>query len=473
MTEELRLCSSAKMQAIRDLIAKVAALDITVLLQGESGVGKEVVARAIHLASPRVHRQFLKVNCAALPGELLESELFGHEKGAFTGAYRQKPGKFEVVDQGTLLFDEIGEIPLELQAKLLHVLQDGEFSRVGGEKIIRTDVRLIASTNRDLKAAMQAHQFREDLYYRLNVFEIRIPPLRERREEIPVLVGHFLTKFTSQYARKIEVPADTMRVFLEYDWPGNVRELENAARRIVVLGTALTVHQEIAARLGDGPRPAVTPSAVTATVNPEQMISLKDIARRAARDAERVAINEVLDRVHWNRAKAARLLQISYKALQYKIEQCGLGTREEKQGTVAEPAIEEQKKSGRDGRACITEPKGARHCPGCAQPIERVDLAVFDAGELFHEKCFVQGGGAYNLVQEFLRRHYPSAFCARSLSRTLDIPYEQAQNVIAALRIDGQTIILLGARCAGCRRSQLTVQAVAYDETQLQGPRAD
>src|SRR5439155_937495 len=237
MTEELRLCSSAKMQAIRDLIAKVAALDITVLLQGESGVGKEVVARAIHLASPRAHRQFLQVNCAALPDELLESELFGHEKGAFTGAYRQKPGKFEAVDRGTLLFDEIGEIPLELQAKLLHVLQDGGLSRVGGENLIR-----------------------------------------------------------------------------------------------------------------GGPRPAVTPSAVTATVNPEQMISLKEIARRAARDAECVAINEVLDRVHWNRAKAARLLQIDSKTLQYKIEQCGLGTREEKQGTVAEPAIEEQKKSGRDGR---------------------------------------------------------------------------------------------------------------------------
>src|SRR6266581_1504002 len=354
----MALCTSSKMQPIRDLISKVASTNTTVLLRGESGTGKEVLARAIHKASPRAGKQFLKVNCAALPGELLESELFGHEKGAFTDAYRQKPGKFEAVDQGTLFFDEIGEIPLGLQAKLLHVLQDGEFSRVGGEKIIRTDVRLIASTNRDLKAAMQAHQFREDLYYRLNVFEIRIPPLRERREEIPVLVGHFLTKFTFQYARKIEVPADTMRVFLEYDWPGNVRELENAARRIVVLGTALTVHQEIAARLGGGPRPAVTPSAVTATVNPEQMISLKDIARRAARDAERLAINEVLDRVHWNRAKAARLLQISYKALQYKIEQCGLGTREEKQGTVAEPAIEEQKKSGRDGRM-----NGCRRAP--------------------------------------------------------------------------------------------------------------
>src|SRR5256712_10495872 len=158
------------MQPMQELIGKVAATNTTVLLRGESGVGKEVVARALHKASPRVHRQLLKVNCAALPGELLESELFGHEKGAFTGASRQKPGNFEAVDQGTLLLNEIGEIPLELQAKLLHVLQDGEFSRVGGEKIIRTDVRLIASTNRDLKAAMQAHQFREDLYYRLNVF---------------------------------------------------------------------------------------------------------------------------------------------------------------------------------------------------------------------------------------------------------------------------------------------------------------
>ncbi len=337
MSEGLGLCSSAKMQPIRDLIGKVAATNTTVLLRGESGVGKEVVARALHKGSPRGHRQFLKVNCAALPGELLESELFGHEKGAFTGAYRQKPGKFEAADQGTLLLDEIGEMPLRLQAKLLHVLQDGEFSRVGGEKIIGTDVRLIASTNRDLETAMRAHQFREDLYYRLNVIEIRIPPLRERREEIPVLVDHFLTQFNSQYGRKIEIPSETMRVFVEYHWPGNIRELENAVKRVVVLGTHRTVHQEIAATLGRGPRPAVTTAAVTATINPEQMISLKDIARQAARDAERVAIKEVLDRVHWNRAKAARLLQISYKALLYKIVQCGLVTPEEKQGIVPEP----------------------------------------------------------------------------------------------------------------------------------------
>jgi two-component system, NtrC family, response regulator AtoC len=314
------------MQPIRDLVSKVAGTNTTVLLRGESGVGKEVVARAIHKASPRASRQFLKVNCAALPGELLESELFGHEKGAFTGAYRQKPGKFEAADEGTLLLDEIGEMPLRLQAKLLHVLQDGEFSRVGGEKIIGTDVRLIAATNRDLEASMRAHQFREDLYYRLNVIEIRIPPLRERREEIAPLVDHFLRKFNGQYVRNVDVPAETLRAFLEYHWPGNIRELENAVKRIVVLGSARPVHIEILGNL-NGARPTATrPGVVGLETRPgaDAPISLKDIARRAARDAERVAIKEVLDRVHWNRAKAARLLQISYKALLYKIVQCGL-----------------------------------------------------------------------------------------------------------------------------------------------------
>jgi two-component system, NtrC family, response regulator AtoC len=323
----LGLCGSGRMQPIRDLVSKVASTNTTVLLRGESGVGKEVVARAIHKASPRNARQFLKVNCAALPGELLESELFGHEKGAFTGAYRQKPGKFEAADQGTLLLDEIGEMPLRLQAKLLHVLQDGEFSRVGGEKIIDTDVRLIAATNRDLEASMRTHQFREDLYYRLNVIEIRIPPLRERRDEIPVLLDHFLRKFNAQYGRTVDVPAETLRAFLEYHWPGNIRELENAVKRIVVLGSARPVHTEIVGNLSNGaraaaPRPGVVPMESRPAI--DTPISLKDIARQAARDAERVAIKEVLDRVHWNRAKAARLLQISYKALLYKIVQCGL-----------------------------------------------------------------------------------------------------------------------------------------------------
>jgi two-component system, NtrC family, response regulator AtoC len=330
MSEPLMaLCTSSKMQPIRDLISKVASTNTTVLLRGESGTGKEVLARALHKASPRANKQFLKVNCAALPGELLESELFGHEKGAFTGAYRQKPGKFEAAHQGTLLLDEIGEMPLRLQAKLLHVLQDGEFSRVGGEKIIDTDVRLIAATNRDLEASMRAHQFREDLYYRLNVIEIRIPPLRERREEVPGLVDFFLKKFNAQYGRIVDIPPDTMRVFVDYHWPGNIRELENAVKRVVVLGTARPVHTEIVGNISRGPRVSMPGGALpTAILSPDAPISLKEIARQAAREAERVAIKEVLDRVHWNRAKAARLLQISYKALLYKIVQCGLVVQE-------------------------------------------------------------------------------------------------------------------------------------------------
>jgi two-component system response regulator AtoC len=222
-------------------------------------------------------------------------------------------------------------MPLRLQAKLLHVLQDGEFSRVGGEKVIGTDVRLIASTNRDLETAMRAQQFREDLYYRLNVIEIRIPPLRERREEIPVLVEHFRRRFNAQYVRNVEIPPDTLRILVDYHWPGNIRELENAVKRMVVLGSARPVHQEILSNLHRDPRATVPLSlAAGAGANPEGVIGLKDIARHAAREAERVAIKEVLDRVHWNRAKAARLLRISYKALLYKIVQCGLITPEEK-----------------------------------------------------------------------------------------------------------------------------------------------
>jgi len=331
MSEPLMaLCTSSKMQPIRDLISKVASTNTTVLLRGESGTGKEVLARALHKASPRAGRQFLKVNCAALPGELLESELFGHEKGAFTGAYRQKPGKFEAAHQGHSADYSLHRMPLRLQAKLLHVLQDGEFSRVGGEKIIDTDVRLIAATNRDLEASMRAHQFREDLYYRLNVIEIRIPPLRERREEVPGLVDFFLKKFNAQYGRAVDIPADTMRVFVDYHWPGNIRELENAVKRVVVLGTARPVHTEIIGNINRGPRVTMPglPSVAAAVASPDAPISLKEIARQAAREAERVAIKEVLDRVHWNRAKAARLLQISYKALLYKIVQCGLVVQE-------------------------------------------------------------------------------------------------------------------------------------------------
>ncbi len=292
------------MQAVRDVIAKVARANITVLLLGESGVGKELVAHALHHAPPRASHPFLKVNCAALPEDLLESELFGHERGAFTGAYRGKPGKFELAEHGTIFLDEIGEIPLRLQAKLLHILQDGEFARVGGQRIFQSDVRVIAATNRDLEAAVRARRFREDLYYRLNVITIRIPPLRDRPEEIAVLADHFLRRFNMEYGRSAAMSAETRRAFTDYAWPGNVRELENAVRRMVVLGSAPV-----------RPEPVMAPVAVPAT----DPTSLKTIAREAAREAEVVVIRAALDRVKWNRTKAARLLRISYRTLLYKI----------------------------------------------------------------------------------------------------------------------------------------------------------
>jgi two-component system response regulator AtoC len=328
---QLDLCTSPRMRAVRDLISKVASTNATVLLTGESGVGKEVVARAVHQESPRAGNQFLKVNCAALPGELLESELFGHQRGAFTGAYRDKPGKFELAAKGTLMLDEIGEVPLRLQAKLLHILQDGEFARVGGERVLHTDVRVVAATNRDLEAEIRAGRFREDLYYRLNVVEIRVPPLRERRDEIPALVDHFLKTANAQYGRAVDIAPSTMQLLVEHAWPGNIRELENFIKRIVVLGNAAQIRQELSA-LAKAPTAVVapvtaSPSAPVAAA--DGRVDLKAIARQAARDAERIVIAETLDRVHWNRAKAARILQISYKALLYKIVDCGLATKVE------------------------------------------------------------------------------------------------------------------------------------------------
>jgi len=328
---ELERCTSPAMRAVRDMITRVATTNAAVLLTGESGVGKEVAARAIHRASPRSTKQFLKVNCAALPGELLESELFGHQRGAFTGAYRDKPGKFELAEKGTLMLDEIGEVPLRLQAKLLHVLQDGEFARVGGERILSTDVRVLAATNRDLLAEIAAGRFREDLYYRLNVIEIRIPALRERRDEIPGLIDHFLATANAAYGRNVEIPPMTRRRLLDFTWPGNIRQLENVIKRIVVLGTTAGLEQELAASGGTAaPAPAtVTTPGAGMPAEADGRMDLKAIARRAARDAERIAIADMLERTHWNRAKAARVLGISYKALLYKIVDCGLVNREQ------------------------------------------------------------------------------------------------------------------------------------------------
>jgi len=328
MIGELDLGTSPQMLAVKDLIAKVAATNAAVLLTGESGVGKEVVARAIHRASSRAQNQFLKVNCAALPEELLESELFGHQRGAFTGAYRDKPGKFELAARGTLMLDEIGEVPVRLQAKLLHILQDGEFARVGGERVLHTDVRVLAATNRDLEAEIHRGRFREDLYYRLNVIQLRIPPLRERRNEIPALVEHFLTTANSQYGRTVDIPPSTMRLLQDHAWPGNIRELENTVKRIVVLGKANLTRQDLGILSTEAAEPTPTPAAtIGAALDANGRLNLKAIARQAARDAERQVIADMLERVHWNRAKAARLLQISYKALLYKIVDCGLRSK--------------------------------------------------------------------------------------------------------------------------------------------------
>ena len=340
---ELEMCTSPAMQTVRDMIARVATTSAAVLLTGESGVGKEVVARAIHRASLRAGRPFVKVNCAALPGELLESELFGHQRGAFTGAYRDKPGKFELAEKGTIMLDEIGEVPLRLQAKLLHVLQDGEFARVGGERVLAADVRVLAATNRDLAGEIRAGRFREDLYYRLNVIGIRIPPLRERRDEIPALIDHFLEAANHAYGRSVEIPAAARRLFQDHAWPGNIRQLENTVKRVVVLGSAVGVAEELAAAVKPLPA-AVPPVATTAGADADGRLDLKAIARRAARDAERLAIADMLQRTHWNRAKAARILGISYKALLYKIVDCGLakkddtGTHGFARATAAEPS---------------------------------------------------------------------------------------------------------------------------------------
>src|SRR5688500_8969012 len=238
--------NSERMSEVRDLIDRVSDTDVTVLIRGESGTGKELVARALHAQSLRKDKPFVKVNCAALPTELLESELFGFEKGAFTGAIQHKPGKFEFANHGTMFLDEIGDMSFPLQAKLLQVLQDGEFSRLGGKNDVQVDVRVITATNRDLETAVADGQFREDLYYRLNVVTITLPPLRDRLEEIPFLTDHFLKKYSVQYNKpESSVSANVARLFMEYEWPGNVRQLENMIKRMVVLGSEAPILTEL------------------------------------------------------------------------------------------------------------------------------------------------------------------------------------------------------------------------------------
>jgi two-component system response regulator AtoC len=318
-----------RMREVRETLEQVADTDITVLIRGESGTGKELVARTLHRLSSRHDKPFVKVNCAALPSELLESELFGFERGAFTGAQKRKLGKFEFANGGTIFLDEIAEMSPALQAKLLQVLQDGEFSRLGGERDVQVDTRVLAATNRDLEDAVAKGEFREDLFYRLNVVTVTLPPLRERGPAIPLLIEHFLARFARDYKKTPRpLSPEALAVLVAYPWPGNVRELENMLRRIVVLGSEQAVLQELAARTprvrerdsdgGLGAEPLTPELANGATLD------LKAIAKRAAAVAEKRVIARVLEQTRWNRKAAAERLQISYKALLYKMKDCGL-----------------------------------------------------------------------------------------------------------------------------------------------------
>jgi two-component system response regulator AtoC len=320
LARELSLLVSPQMREIQGVIEQAARADVTVLICGETGVGKELVARAIHVHSPRRREPFVKVNCAAVPRELLESELFGHERGAFTGAHQRKSGRFELADRGTIFLDEIGELHPALQAKLLHVLQDGEFARVGGQGNLSVDVRVICATNRDLAREVAASRFREDLFYRLNVINILVPPLRGRREEIPGLVQYFVER----YARLFNFPPpaisdETMAALVQYGWPGNIRELENFIKRMIVLQD-LT----LARSLLNAPPVAAAPPEASEPFAATKGLSLKEISRRAVLEAERQVIRRALEQCRWNRVKTAKMLKISYRALLYKIKDMGL-----------------------------------------------------------------------------------------------------------------------------------------------------
>ena len=320
----LLFSNSPKMEKMKSIIDQIAPTDITVLIKGESGTGKELVAKAIYAKSVRRDKPFVKINCAAIPRELIESELFGYERGAFTGADAKKPGKFELANGGTIFLDEIGEIHVSLQSKLLQVLQDGEFSRLGGNGNVNVDTRVIAATQTDLEQATEEGRFRKDLYYRLNVVSIYVTPLRDRKEEIPHLSDYFLRFYNNRYNRHHgSLSRETLRLFDQYDWPGNVRELENVIKRIVILDSEDSVIHDL---WGNGiPRDELGEIlGGERDFLRELNLNLKEIGREASRRAEREAIQRALMRTRWNRTEAAHLLQVSYKSLLSKIKEYGI-----------------------------------------------------------------------------------------------------------------------------------------------------
>jgi two-component system response regulator AtoC len=310
-------CSSA-MQDVRKWATRICGANVPVLLNGSGGTGKEVLARWIHKHSPWSNGQFVKVNCAAIPGSLLESELFGYEKGAFTGAYASKPGRVELAHHGTLFLDEIADLPFDLQSKLLQFLQDGRFSRIGDESERAVETRLICATSKDLAEEIETGRFRSDLYYRVNVVHLRLPRLRERREDIPRLAEYFRAQFQEKFSKESEpLGADLLRYLQKLDWPGNIRELSNSIARYVLVGADAEIGRETSAKRPDSSRGR----------NGGDAVPLKQIAREAVRERERSFILEALQANQWNRRKAAQELKISYRALIYKIRNTGLLAR--------------------------------------------------------------------------------------------------------------------------------------------------
>jgi two-component system response regulator AtoC len=317
---------NAEMKEIHALLPQIGWSDAPALILGETGVGKEVLARELHAHSPRSKKAFLKVNCAALPSELVESELFGYERGAFTGAFQKKLGMFELADEGTIFLDEIGDMDFKLQAKLLQVLQDQEFQRLGGKETVRVDVRVIAATHKDLHKAMAENTFRSDLFYRLNVINIAIPPLRDRKDDIPRL-AEFLLQKHSQGNPVPSTPAALRDALVNYEWPGNIRELENIMRKFAILRNVDSVVKELTASVTRerAYRPLQLEAATPTSGNGNKTI-LEQV-HKAKNEAERAAILAALESTHWNRKKAAVVLKIDYKALLYKMKKLDIDDR--------------------------------------------------------------------------------------------------------------------------------------------------
>ena len=330
---------SPEIVKIRELIDHVADTGLNIVITGETGVGKEVVSRVLYQQSPRNNKPFVKVNCAALPDGLLESELYGYEQGAFTGAERKKKGKFELAHKGVLFLDEIGDMSLPLQAKLLHVLQSGEFAPLGSEKEIKADTWVIAATNHDLAEKISDKTFRADLYYRLNIIKIYIPPLRERPEDILELINYYTEEFISQFSnKKIKRPdKSTIDALLTYQWPGNVRQLQNILKRILILGNGKEILEELNETESEFPDSKAStahavekaPSSIIKPIDFEKEMdlssfSLKEIRKKALDKVEHDAILFVLNKTNWNRSKASKILQVSYKTLLYKISELNI-----------------------------------------------------------------------------------------------------------------------------------------------------